>query len=267
MKCEIISSVMDQKDDKTIVGRMGIDDTDSCLIINQIAGDMEPKKDIGKGNHRFMSYREQGLSRSRNHALENSVGDILILSDDDMEFVRQYQKIVSEAYEKYPNADIVAFDYVRVDKSRKTMRSGKVGFLRSMKISSAQLTFKRDSVEKVGVKFDEDFGTGSEKYNWGEENIFLFDCLRAGLKVYYCAEVVRIVRQDLGSTWDKSNTPEHFEQQGAIYYRMSSRWWRALALQFALRKRKIYGKDMNGWAVYRAMVRGAKAYRGGLRNG
>ena len=261
MECEVVLSVMNQKNVDEAIKRLRIADSDRCLVINQITKPMAMPKEIKNGVHRFLSYREHGLSRSRNRGLENATGDVVVLSDDDMELVRNYKSIVAKAYQAHPDADVISFDYIRANKSRKTMRAGKVGYLRSMRLSSAQLTFRRSSILRSKINFDENFGTGSRKYNWGEENIFLFDCIRAGLKIYHVPIVVRIIREDLGTTWDKSNTPGHFRQHGAIYYRMSPKFWRILVLQYVLRKRKIYSNDMSGINVYRSMVRGANEYK------
>ena len=253
---------MNQDNKDLIIDRLKINDDEKCIIINQVTNKTKAKKDDRKSNHRFMSYKERGLSRSRNHALDNAKGDVCLIADDDCSYVNNYEKIVNDAYEKYPDADIIAFDFIRADGTKKTMREGRVGFLYSMKISSVQTTFRRNSVKKSGVKFDEKFGAGSDGPQWGEENIFLFDCLRAGLKIYYVP--VTILRlQNFGSTWDRSNTPERYKQWGAIFYRMSPSFWRILILQFTLRKRKIYGKDMSGLEVYRYMMEGAKDYKKG----
>ena len=266
MKIEILASVMNQKNKHFIVDRMGIGSDDKCLIINQITKDIKPIKDNRDSRHRFLSFKEKGLSKSRNHALENATGDICLICDDDVTYVPNYKEIVEDAYKKYPDADIITFDFIGSDGVRETIRDGKVGFLMSMKASSTEITFKRKAIIKSNIKFDENFGTGSDKYNWGEENIFLFDCLRAGLKFYHVPKII-LTKGDFGTTWDRSNTPEHYKQQGAIFYRMSSRLWKILILQYALRKRKIYVKDMKMMDVYRSMIHGAKAYREGRRNG
>lgn len=264
--CEILVSAMNQASKKAIVDRLGVASGDKCLIINQVTGGGPLPRKENKGNQRFLSYREKGLSKSRNRALTNAEGDVCCICDDDCCYVENYKEIIADAYDRYKDADIISFDFIRADKTRKTMRGGKVGFVGAMKMTSAQITLKKTSIDKIGLAFDERFGTGSGKYNWGEENIFLFDGLRAGLKIYHVPRVV-VVKQDLGTTWDKSSTSEHYVQQGAIYYRMSARFWRIFALQYVLRKRKLYGEAMSGLDVYRSMVKGAKMYRREYRNG
>ncbi len=57
-----------------------------------------------------------------------------------------------------------------------------VGKLKIMRISSFQITMKKDKIKEI--KFDENFGSGA-KYDRGEEAIFLKDCLEKGLKIIY----------------------------------------------------------------------------------
>lgn len=262
MNCEILASVMNQHSASEMINILGINSKQRCVIINQITDSNIATKDVDHGRQRFYSFDEVGLSRSRNRALDYANGDICIVCDNDCHFVKGYEDIITKAYDEHPEADIITFDFEYEDnkKCRKTMRQGKVGFMRSMKISSTQITFRLSSIKKKRIRFDVEFGTGSSKYNCGEENIFLFDCLKAGLKIYHVPKVI-IVKGDYGTTWDKSSTPGHFEQQGAIYYRMSPRLWRILALQFAVRKHKIYNNDMSGREVLRSMKSGARKYR------
>ena len=262
MKCEILASVMDQKDMKKMLGVFNVGQGQRCTIINQLVDDDINAEDIDDGAHRFFSFREKGLSRSRNHAVRKAHSDICLICDDDCHYVENYEELIVSAYRKHPEADIITFDftYEDVNKYRKTMRGGKVGFMRALKVSSTQITFKRQSIVDCGIKFDERFGTGSEKYHFGEENIFLFDCLKAGLKIVH-VPVIIIVKSDYGTTWDRSNSPENFEQRGAVFYRLTSHFWWALALQFTVRKHKKYKNDM-GWLVaLRSMVKGARTYR------
>lgn len=267
MECEILVSVMNQKSKDAIVNRLGIKEDDKCIIVNQNTKGIRVTKDDNRSNHKFLSFKEKGLSRSRNRAINNSTGNICIICDDDMTFVPDYQAIIQKAYTKHPEADIICFDFIRADRTRKTMKEGKVGFLRSMKISSAQITFKRESIKKANIRFDENFGTGSGKCDWGEENIFLFDCLRAGLKIYYTPTTIRFIERNTNSTWSRKNSIEHFEKQGWLYYRMSPSWWKIIALQFTLRKHDLYAKDMNGWTVYKSILKGGKTYRKEQQNG
>ena len=162
---------------------------------------------------------------------------------------------------------IIAFEVANEAKPNrvKKIKNGKISYLQSMKLSSVQITFKRKSIIDKKIILDEEFGTGSTYY-WGEENIFLFDCLRKGLKLYYVPKKIATLRIS-ESSWNKDNTPEHYQIQGTIYYRMSKKMYPILILQFVLRKRNIYKKDMSMFQVLKNMFVGVKMYKENHREG
>lgn len=80
-------------------------------------------------------------------------------------------------------ADIVAFDLEDYPKRlKKTVH--RVGKFESLKLSSCQLALRRKAILEAGLAFDVHLGAGTEN-GAGEENKFLWDAFRAGLKVYY----------------------------------------------------------------------------------
>ena len=263
MKCEVLVSTMNNLTKKQVINDIRIND---CVIINQITKNIgKVESDCVDNKQKFLSFYEKGLSKSRNKALSNSTKDICIISDDDMFYVDDYEKIILEAYNNHPDADIIAFIVDRENKKYKAKIKAekRISWLKSMKLSSVQLTFKRNSIIENKIHFDERFGAGSI-YPWGEENIFLFDCLRKGLKIYYVPIKIATLYDTDESTWDKKNDEKHYNNQGAIYYRMSSKFYWVLIIQFALRKRRIYAKDISTIKVIKAMFIGAKKFKNGV---
>lgn len=237
------------------------------LIINQITDTNNPFIESLDTKNRCLSFYERGLSKSRNHALKNAVGDICTLSDDDMKYVDDYEKLILDGYKKYPDADIIAFSfkYPNGNERKRLPINKKIGFLYSMKINSAMITFRRKRILENDIWFDTDFGAGS-KYPWGEENIFLFDCLRKGLKIYYMPVIIGQLNYS-ESSWSKDNTSEHYEHLGSIYYRMSSTFYWLLIIQFAIRKRNIYKNDLTFSQIIFSMFNGAKKYKNSRKGG
>lgn len=258
MNVELLISTMNLSDPDKLLKREGV--TGKSIIINQITRQGGKAVQIDKGDHQCFSYYEKGLSKSRNHAMEEANGDICTLSDDDMTYCKDYEKLIQQAYDKYPNADIIAFSILHPDgKEKRHLREGRVSLLMSMKINSAMITYRRSRIVDNNLKFDERFGAGSQ-YPWGEENIFLFDCIKRGLKLYYVPVVIGQL-QPSDSSWSRRNTPEHFKQMGAIYYRMSSKIYPLLIIQFALRKRKQYIKETDTITAIKSMFKGAKEFK------
>lgn len=158
--------------------------TGKCLIINQSF--LEETPENTDENVRVITYRETGLSNSRNRALENAECDIALLSDDDVIYNSDYEEIILEQFKINPDYDIITFQLEGIDIPFKKYPSKgrKLGFIRAMKVSSVEIAFRLKKVKNAGVKFNTLLGSGS-KYQMGEESAFLYDCLRKGLKIKY----------------------------------------------------------------------------------
>lgn len=254
MTLQVLLSCMHQKDEKLIdILRI----TGDAVIVNQC--DNENDQTIVEGNRkiRMISTTERGLSKSRNMAIRNAEADICIICDNDIVYCEDYERIICSAYEKNPDADICVFFIKRPERSQPVLSSEKeLGYLTAMKIFSPEISFKRESLKKL--KFNEYFGAGAE-YGMGEENIFLWEAKKQGLKVVYIPiEIAHTMPNE--STWFMGYTDKFFENRGAGYYQMSHGLWWLLALQFAIRKNKIYKKDNSIINAMKCMCRGKREY-------
>lgn len=109
MEVEVLLSTMNLKDinqAKKLTKQMNVNTP--MLIINQITDNISPRK-YDEGCVKVYSYKEKGLSKSRNRAISKSSADVEIISDDDVVYEDNYKKIIEEAYKKYKDADIIAF--------------------------------------------------------------------------------------------------------------------------------------------------------------
>lgn len=258
---EYLIATMNKKDED-FINVMNI--KDNIVIINQTS--YKDTKIIKNENQtiKFISVDEKGLSRSRNRAIENSHGDICVVVDDDFRYYDNASQKILKAYERHKDADIIAFYYTKKGEKQKKIKHKTRGvrYLRSLKIHSAQITFKRESIVNNNIKFNENFGAGAEKYTAGEENIFLYECLRKGLKIYIePVYILEIEERESGSTWFKGYNKEFFITKGAVYYQMTPIFYWILILQFAIRKRKLYTKDMKIIQAIKNMVDGKNEYK------
>lgn len=150
MEVEVLLSTMNLKDinkAKKIIKQMNV--KTPILIINQITEDILPWNYEDK-NIKVCSYKEKGLSKSRNRAISNASAEIEIIADDDVIYENDYEKTISDAYEKYKDADIIAFYVQSNNKKRsiKRQRTHKVDFITAMRIQSMQITFKSKEIKK-----------------------------------------------------------------------------------------------------------------------
>lgn len=254
MKIQTLISTMNLADHKKIIEAENVS-TDS-ITINQVSGDRPSLPDnITDGRHRLYSYAERGLSKSRNHALSVSDGDVCVIADDDMRYEDGYGRIIEDAYIRNPQADVIAFHVDSDDprQQKKIMKKGRLNRVMTMKIASWQITFKRKSLVDAGISFDERFGAGTANY-MGEENILLYDCVRKGLAVYYEPIKIATLKDDEPSTWFEGYNNKYFIAKGYVFRRMSKLLWPIYVLQFAVRKRSLYRDNMSLSMVLKLMI-------------
>ena len=260
MHVQVLLSIMNEKNIEKKIKDMNI--SGNYVVINQITEDKLKLTNLNKNNNVILSLKDRGLSKSRNLAIKNSSANIGLISDDDMLYVDNYEQIITDAYLKYPDADIIAFIVEHENKKfeKSPFKEGKLNFIKSLRISSVQMTINLDSIKKKNVSFDENFGSGS-KYFMGEENIFISDCFKKKMKIYYIPQKIGTLRVINESRWFKGYNKDFFIVKGAVFYRMSKIFYHLLILQFAIRKKKLYQKEMTLMQALKAMFKGVKKYK------
>lgn len=254
MKLEVLIATMNRRN-IDFLEKMNV--MTDAIVINQCDEEKEEQLDY-KGNQiKVLCYKERGLSKSRNRALEASTADICLVADDDVKYQDDYSEKIINAYKEYPDADLIAFQMIRTGSQRlKKFRTkaSKQNWISCMKISSVEMTFKRSSIEKKGIRFNPLFGAGAY-FNNGEENIFLYECLRRKLKIIYVPIVIGSVCCD-ESSWFEGYDAHYFESMGAGYYGMSHTWGWLLSMQHLVRHYKLYKEKMSFLKVAHHMKKG-----------
>lgn len=197
--------------DTNIINKTGLNH--DVVVINQTDVKEEVREKLSN-NCLFISTPERGLSKSRNMAIANANAEICVLSDDDETFYPETQKEIERAYYKHPEADLLIFKV----KNRNSKNSGeyhKLKFYELFRVSSHEISFRRQSVTSKKIKFDENMGSGTGN-GGGEENKFLLECYKKHLNIYYYPlEISSVVPRGLSdSQWFHGFTPEYFFQRG-----------------------------------------------------
>lgn len=248
------------RDDLSLTEKMNIH-TDA-LIINQTALTTELMQDE-KHNIKMLSYNERGLSKSRNKAIANSNADICLIADDDVVYYDGFKEKILEAYNNYPEYDIITFAVPATNQERVkkyyTVKK-KMGYIRAMKIASFEISFKRRSIVENNIKFREKFGAGSSYPAVGEDSIFIFDCLKKGLKILFLPVELGIVTH-ADSTWFNGFDKEYFYQKGIAFAAMVGPFAPLYALQFIFRKINLYIRNINPIYALIYIFRGIKGYK------
>lgn len=250
MDFEILMSCMDQEDfslaDKSNV-------RSNVLLVNQCGREGAWEEQRDGFCRRMLCSAGKGLSRSRNLALENARGKFCLIADDDETFVDDVEQVVLKGFRE-TGADILAFDlYDYPKKLKKTVH--RVKKFESLRLSSCQLALRREAVAEAGLSFDVHLGAGTGN-GGGEENKFLWDAFRAGLKVcYYPAYIARLAQEE--STWFSGFDRAFFYRRGRVTsYYMGRFWAFAYAAYFLAAKYGRYRKDCGFWEALGASVKG-----------
>ncbi|MGN8929730.1 glycosyltransferase [Collinsella sp. HCP28S3_E12] len=213
-----------------------------AVIANQC--DENRMFELNEGNHyvRVMNFKERGVGLNRNNALMRARGDYCLIADDDMRYVDGYEDIVVRAFRDNPGADVLVFNLKEKTPSRYCITNRhRVHFYNFLRYGAARIAVRLSSIQRVNIYFHLQYGGGTP-HSHGEDNIFLADCLKNGLKIVALPLVIAELNDERPSTWNDGYTSKYFIDQGALYRRISRKFWFLLCAQDAIRHFRDYGQ-------------------------
>ncbi len=196
------------------------------------------------------SFAERGVGLNRNNLLMRATGDICIFADDDMRYVDNYDELIIDAFNNNPSADVIVFN---ISNRKQIKKKKRVRFYNFLRYGTARVAIKLKSVRQNGIYFNLCFGGGTEHCH-GEDNLFLAECLKKGLKIYAEPVFMAELTENRVSTWDTKDVDKYLRDQGVLYRTISRKWWKLLCFQDALRRHKSYGASV--YKCYKKMVNG-----------
>jgi glycosyltransferase involved in cell wall biosynthesis len=216
------------------------------LIVNQTQN--EKKITSNYPNVRVINSLEKGLSKSRNLALENAIGKILVVADDDIVYQDEFVDKIIKAYNKSQEASVVIFC---VEKSNGSLiKKYPSNYKKNLNIfdifnaSSIEMTLNKIMLDTVNVRFDENFGLGGV-FEMGEEAVFLFDLKKKNKQLVFEPEV--IVKHENLTSSSKKSINERYYTQGALFTRIFKSnyiFWIIIKLFFDLKQSKLRFKNL-----------------------
>lgn len=250
MKVQVLVAALNQSN-HSLLERMNIQ---SDVIVGNQCDENSIEKFIYNGfSAIYLNFSERGVGLNRNNALMRADADYCLFADDDMVYIDNYPQIVINAFNKNPKADILIFNLKEKKSSRYVItKKTKVGYLNYLRYGTARIAIKLEKVKNKGIYFNQCFGGGTEHCH-GEDNIFLSDCLKEGLKIYAVPITIAELKEDRKSTWNNGYDKKYLADQGCLYKTISHRLWKLLCLQDALRRSKRDYK-MSWYAAYKTMV-------------
>lgn len=160
------------------------------LIVNQTTLDKKLISD--DENIRVINSSEKGLSKSRNLALQNATCKIVLISDDDVIYEQDFYKVVLNAFNNLPKADLITFKAKNFDGKayRKYANTNYQYNLKTIKgVISWEIALNVANIEKLQISFDERFGLGSQ-FTTAEEYILAREIVQKGSESYFCNQFI-----------------------------------------------------------------------------
>ncbi|MGO4772959.1 glycosyltransferase family 2 protein [Flavobacterium sp. W22_SRS_FK3] len=191
----------------------------SILIVNQSQNEIFLTSDYF--NIRVINSSDKGLSKSRNLALENALGKILVIADDDVVYQEGFLVRIINAYNKFPEAAVINFCAINsrgiLVKKYPLKSKSNLNIFDIFNASSIEMTLNKAILNASKVEFDVNFGLGGI-FEMGEEAIFLFDLKRKNKQLVFESHV--IVKHEGLTTSSKKDIIERYYIQGALFTRI-----------------------------------------------
>lgn len=260
MSFELLISAVNAEPEK-LIEKMHV--SSDAVLINQCG--REGYYEIG--TVRVFECNEKGVGNSRNKAIENAKGDILLFADDDIEYDDEYAKKVISEFENHPEADALFFN-VRVCEARRTYWNTdfrRVHIWNGGRYPAYSIAIKKSALDKSGVKYSPLFGGGA-KYSCGEDSLFIKDCLKAGIKMYHTSVEIgeEIPRKNGESTWFKGYNDKFFFDRGVLYAYLYGPLARLMGLRFIYAKKSEMCKEIPWRKAYSILKLGI--HEGKMKN-
>lgn len=276
---EVLLSCMHEKD-FSIAYRTKIDS--DLLIINQCDEEDYSETEVNGHLWRMISTKERGLSKSRNMAMENARGEIILFADDDETMAHGYEDAIIRAFSELSDATMIAFNVNRINVAMKKTYYHINSVKLSHRLFGAPMTACRLSyIKEANIRMNEMFGSGSD-WGGGEDGLFQRDIRRSSLLIYEYPLEIATIDYSNESKWFNGYTPEYFYQQGAyaehsetskvksMLYALYSSFWKLrketdLSPFQKLKWRRLGKKGWRKNVTYREFVANGYSYEPGYK--
>lgn len=254
---EVIVAAMNHED-TSLVEQMNIQS--DALVCNQCSRDGVEVYAHNSNRVVYLNSTQRGVGRNRNCGIAHSTADILLFSDEDICYHDGYPEMIVQAYEKMPDADMIVFNLKRINDHRTESRdtiARRVRWYSSLRYGAARISIRRSALLKANVWFSLLFGGGSE-FRFGEDCIFVSDCIKRGMKVYASDKEIGVVDQG-NSSWFTGYDSQYYHDKGALFFALSKHLFPVLVAQYLIRHRNEF-QGMRSHEVVKLMMMGRNKF-------
>jgi len=191
----------------------------SILVVNQTQENILLLSDFP--SVRIINSFDKGLSRSRNLALKNAIGKIVLIADDDVVYINDFDSAIVQAHNQYNDKAAISFCIEKPNgllfKKYLPIAKMNLSMIELFNVLSIEISLNKSFFDILGVKFDEHFGLGST-FEMGEEAIFLSDIKEQNQQIAFVPSVIAM-HCEISST-EKIDFGQRYYIQGAFLSRV-----------------------------------------------
>ena len=214
------------------------------------------KTHIGK----MITTNTKGVGINRNISILYSSADICLLSDDDMVYSDNLEKIVLEEFEHHSKADAIIFNIENNSVERPEKIISKSYYLHRFNkkpFGAVRIAFRRASIIKDNIFFNTLFGGGCV-YQAGEDSLFIKSLFDKNKKIYVSSKYIGKTNTD-NSSWFNGDGSEYFYSKGAFLAAARKKPLLAWMLYYAFRLKKR--SSLNFKQIMRFLKRGYRSFK------
>lgn len=165
---------------------------------------------------RVVTTPTRGVSNNRNNCLDNAVGPLCLMSDDDLDYHPEGIKAVIDRMESHPECGFGLFEYDGPDEKyyppEEYVLAGR--FAKNHYLTEFEVAFRLDVVRKSGVRFNPCFGVGNDDYQSGEGVFWLHELMRIGVTGRFFPIVI-VTHKNLSTGSEDGVLPGVLKAEGA----------------------------------------------------
>lgn len=211
------------------------------LIVNQTKPDALLHSEFD--TIRVVNSFETGVAKSRNLALQNSLGKIIIFTDDDVEYFYNTREIIIDAYNQNAAPDAILFQ-AQISDTQLLKRYAKkiqnpISIFSILNCGTIEITLKREHIDPAVFQFDERFGNNSN-FELGDEPLFLMDLKRSNKRIVFVNKT--IVQHENTTTLARNSIETNYYSLGAFYKQIFPKYhhiWIFVKIFFDIKQKNI----------------------------
>lgn len=260
MKVQVLVATMNQTKIEELLEKMNI--STEAIITNQTDEFSYNEMKFRDNDIKIYNFNEKGVGLNRNNSLMRADSDIILIADDDIKYVDNYAEIIIEEFNKKPEADMIIFNIEEKNDARNRYvikKDKRVHKYNCLRYGAVRIAIRLNKVKEKNIYFSLLFGGGA-RYGSGEDSIFIYNCIKSGMKVYSSTKEI-LCLEESESSWFNGYNEKFFHDKGALLGCIFNKKCIFIIPIFLLKNHKT-AKKIGIKNAYRCMKNGYREFKG-----